>query len=186
MTTKEFISKAQSIHGSIYDYSHVDYVSLKTNVNINCPEHGDFEISPDAHIRGHKCPECERLEMITQRKIANFFDKYGHEFPISFVSIDFETLRGQPISACSVGMVKYINGEIKDCYYSLIKPPKDYEGKKGEVMTRIHGFTEDQFETERTMIDILPEMERFAENLPLVAHHAATEKSCIRGCGRFL
>jgi len=185
MSTDDFVSKAQSIHGCIYDYSHVDYINLTTKVSIICPEHGKFEITPDAHIRGHKCPECERLEMIARRKIANFFDKYGHEFPTSFVSIDFETLRGQPVSACSVGMVKYINGEIKDCYYSLIKPPKDYEGKKGEVITRIHGFTEDQFENEKTMIDILPEMEKFAANLPLVAHHATTEKLCIKDTASF-
>jgi len=185
MSTEDFISKAQSIHGNIYDYSCVDYINLKTKVSIICSEHGEFEITPDAHIRGHKCPECERLELIAKRKIANFFYKYGHEFPTSFVSIDFETLRAQPVSACSVGMVKYINGEIKDRYYSLIKPPMNYEGKKGEVLTRKHGFTEDQFEHERTMVEILPEMEQFAENLPLVAHHAATEKSCIRETASF-
>ncbi len=107
------------------------------------------------------------------------YDLDSFDFLHSFVSIDFENLFPQRVSACSVGMVKYINGEITDKYYTLIRPPFEYEGKRGPALTWIHGFTEEMFEGERTFAEILPEMEAFIEGLPLVAHNACVERACI-------
>lgn len=114
-------------------------------------------------------------ESLEQRR----YDLDRFEFPTSFVSIDFENLYPQRVSACSVGMVKYKDGEIVDKYYTLIRPPFEYEGKRGPALTWIHGFTEEMFEGERTFADILLEMETFIENLPLVAHNACVERACI-------
>lgn len=100
--------------------------------------------------------------------------------PSSFVSIDFETLYAQRVSACSVGLVKYKDGKPVDYYYSLIRPPFDYEGKTGFALTRIHGFCESDLVNERTMKSILPELEKFIGDLPLVAHNASVEKGCLR------
>ena len=96
------------------------------------------------------------------------------------MSIDFETLYAQRVSACSVGMVKYIDGKPVDHYYSLIRPPFDYEGKTGFALTRIHGFRESDLVNERTMKSIIPELEKFIGDLPLVAHNASVEKGCLR------
>ena len=100
--------------------------------------------------------------------------------PKSFVSIDFETLYAQRVSACSVGLVKYKDGKPVDHYYSLIRPPFEYEGKTGFALTRIHGFRESDLVNERTMKSILPELEKFIGDLPLVAHNASVEKGCLR------
>ena len=100
--------------------------------------------------------------------------------PDSFVSIDFETLYAQRISACSVGLVKYKDGKQVDRYYSLIRPPFEYEGKTGFALTRIHGLREEDLVSERTMKSILPEIEKFVGDLPLVAHNASVEKGCLR------
>ena len=100
--------------------------------------------------------------------------------PNSFVGIDFETLYPQRVSACSVGMVKYINGVAVDRFYSLIRPPFDYPGKCGKVLTWIHGLTEDMVKDEKTFDELLPEMEHFVDGLPLVAHNACVERACIR------
>ena len=105
--------------------------------------------------------------------------------PHSFVSIDFETLYAQRVSVCSIGMVKYKNGEIVDRYYSLIKPLLDYPSKCGVALTWVHGFTEDMLVAERTFAEILPEVEFFVEGLPLVAHNACVEKACIRDAAQY-
>lgn len=102
------------------------------------------------------------------------------ELPTSFVGIDFETLYSQRVSVCSIGMVKYKNAKIVDRYYSLIRPPFEYENKSGKALTWIHGFSEEMLAKEKTFVEILPEIESFVEGLPLVAHHANVEKSCIR------
>ena len=100
--------------------------------------------------------------------------------PSSFVSIDFETLYSQRVSACSVGMVKYKDGEITDRYYSLIRPPFDYPGKSGKELTWVHGISKEMLLNEKTFAELLPEMETFVDGLPLVAHNASVEKCCIR------
>ena len=119
-------------------------------------------------------------------------ERYGHndiqinkapqkvEIPSSFVSIDFETLYSQRVSACSIGMVKYRDGKKVDQYYSLIRPPFDYPGKSGQVLTWVHGISEDDVRNEKTFTELLPEIEAFVEGLPLVAHNASVEKCCIR------
>ena len=110
-------------------------------------------------------------------------DLDNYEFPTSFVSIDFETLYAQHVSACSVGMVKYINGVKQEkTFYSLIRPPFEYEGKRGPALTWIHGFTENSFEGQPTFDEVLPQIEEFIGGLPLVAHNACVERACIHDC----
>lgn len=97
----------------------------------------------------------------------------------NFVSIDFETFYAQRVTACSVGMVKYINSIPTDTYYSKICPPWEYEGIKGEPCTHIHGFVMQDLINERRFPIVLREMEEFIGNLPLVAHNACVERDCI-------
>lgn len=119
------------------------------------------------------------------QRIRNHRKYDAKTLPKSFVGIDFETLFPQRVSACSVGMVKYIDGEIVDRFYSLIRPPFDYPGKCGRVLTWIHGLTEEMVRDAKTFDEILPEMERFVEGLPLVAHNACVERACIRDASAF-
>lgn len=104
----------------------------------------------------------------------------SRNLPSSFVAIDFETLYSQRLSVCSVGMVKYKDGEIADRYYSFVRPPFEYEGKSGKALTWIHGITKEMVANEKTFAELLPEIEKFTGNLPLVAHNASVEKCCIR------
>ena len=58
MTTKEFIEKAKTIHGNRYDYSKVNYITSHDKVCIICPEHGEFNQSPNKHLSSRGCPRC--------------------------------------------------------------------------------------------------------------------------------
>ena len=58
MTTEEFIKRAMCINGDRYDYSFVEYKNNKTKVKLICPKHGEFMVSPNAHLRGDGCPLC--------------------------------------------------------------------------------------------------------------------------------
>ena len=120
-----------------------------------------------------------------KRRITYRPDFSQKTLPKSFVGIDFETLYPQRVSACSVGMVKYIDGEIVDRYYTLIRPPFDYPGKCGRVLTWIHGLTEEMVKDAKTFKEVLPDMERFVGGLPLVAHNACVERACIRDASAF-
>ena len=58
LTTEEFIEKSFLIHGDKYDYSLVEYRGSNEKIIIICKEHGEFEKTPNNHLRGQGCPEC--------------------------------------------------------------------------------------------------------------------------------
>ena len=124
-------------------------------------------------------PDYEECSSSFESRKSIRVDLDNVEFPDSFVSFDFENLFPQRVTACSVGMVKYKNGKIDDTFYTLIRPPFEYEGKRGPALTFIHGFTENDFEGQPTFAEVLPLMEAFIEGLPLVAHNACVERACI-------
>ena len=45
---------------------------------------------------------------------------------LDYIAIDFETANQYKNSACSVGLVRFINGKATDSCYSLIHPAKMY------------------------------------------------------------
>lgn len=57
-TTEEFINEAKLIHGNKYDYSNADYLTSKKKIKIICNRHGEFEQTPNMHLRGNGCPIC--------------------------------------------------------------------------------------------------------------------------------
>lgn len=76
-STKEFIEEAQVVHNDTYDYSKVKYVSAKKNITITCKIHGDFEQTPDSHLRGSGCSLCSRISSGLNRRgnTKNFIKK---------------------------------------------------------------------------------------------------------------
>lgn len=57
-TLEDFISKAKEVHGDLYEYSKVEYKTIKTDVEIICKKHGSFWQSPHNHYRGSGCMKC--------------------------------------------------------------------------------------------------------------------------------
>jgi len=56
--TKIFIDESNKIHNNKYDYSKVNYITNKINVDIICPKHGLFNMSPAQHKKGSGCVSC--------------------------------------------------------------------------------------------------------------------------------
>lgn len=57
-TRDEIIRDFVAIHGDRYDYTSVAYVDSKTKVDVICPEHGVFSVTPNHHSRGVGCRRC--------------------------------------------------------------------------------------------------------------------------------
>ena len=85
---KDFIDKANFIHNNKYDYSKFVYVNSKTKGIIICPIHGEFEMTPNGHLRGNGCNLCgiEQQKKKTSFTIDDFIrgarevhgDKYDY------------------------------------------------------------------------------------------------------------
>lgn len=54
----EFVRRSVLVHGDVYDYSEVEYVSQLVPVKIVCQKHGAFERQPKWHMQGSGCPAC--------------------------------------------------------------------------------------------------------------------------------
>ena len=54
----EFKQRANKIHNFMYDYSFVNFKSIKNNITIICPIHGEFEQKVKTHLLGSNCPQC--------------------------------------------------------------------------------------------------------------------------------
>ena len=72
MTPKEkFIQEAKEIYGDKFDYSKVEYKNSRTKVIIICPRCGEFNQTPEAHLKGEGCPVCNKSE----KKLKEFIEK---------------------------------------------------------------------------------------------------------------
>ena len=100
-----------------------------------------------------------------------------------FIAIDFETAIYAPHSAISVGLVRFLDFQIVDTYYSLIKPPSLYIR---EDFTEIHGLTVDD-------VKDAPDFEHLWESkiagfigkTPLAAHNASFDIGVIKAVLRW-
>lgn len=53
-----FVEKARDKHGNLYDYDRVAYVRARDKVTITCKRHGDFQQTPNHHLKGYGCVKC--------------------------------------------------------------------------------------------------------------------------------
>ena len=59
----QFIERAKKIHNDKYDYRCVKYSNTNSNVDIICPIHGVFSMTPHHHLSGEGCPKCKSSHM---------------------------------------------------------------------------------------------------------------------------
>lgn len=81
--TNEFISKAKTVHGDNYIYDNVIYDGNKSKVEIICPIHGSWLITPANHLSGYGCNKCggsfpSNTEDFIKRCINVHGDKYDY------------------------------------------------------------------------------------------------------------
>lgn len=73
-----FIEKARAVHGDRYDYDRAVYVRVHDKVIITCSKHGDFQQTPNVHLRGRGCAKCgheSRVAKKTQKAKNSFIEK---------------------------------------------------------------------------------------------------------------
>jgi hypothetical protein len=87
LTKEEFIKLAKEIHGEKYDYSLVNYNGTHVKIKIICPEHGEFEQTPNSHKRGNGCSKCKNVYNYSTDEFiekANF--KHNNKYDYSLVN----------------------------------------------------------------------------------------------------
>lgn len=78
-----FINVAMETHGDRFDYSELNFKSMKHKVNIICRIHGKFEQAAINHLHGNGCPECSKEGLREKFKMPEkeFLDRVYSNFP---------------------------------------------------------------------------------------------------------
>jgi DNA polymerase-3 subunit epsilon len=97
---------------------------------------------------------------------------------MNFIAIDFETAKYSRESACSVGLVKFLDGKAADTFYSLIRPPVLYIRPE---FTGIHGLTIEDVRDAPDFAELWKSgIRSFIGGLPLAAHNAVFDMGVLR------
>jgi hypothetical protein len=171
-----FIKKSIYVHGERYNYSLVEYINSKTKVKIICPEHGEFEQSPEKHIgRKQGCPICAGTKKITQidfilKSKEIHGDKYNYSL-CNYVNAntnvilicpehgEFKQLAKLHMSGSNCPMCYGRNKNNKDIINELTKIHDgkydysfvDYKSEKGliKIICPEHGLFEQTYNTHK-------------------------------------
>ena len=76
---EDFIKRARTKHGDKYDYSFVNYKTIKSKVAIICPTHGLFYQIAQNHLYGQGCPKCRYIKISEKiKKDTAYFIEKAH------------------------------------------------------------------------------------------------------------
>jgi hypothetical protein len=98
MSTEEFVTKCKVVHGTKYDYIHVEYVNINEFVSIICPTHGIFKQAARTHlVLKCGCPKCAhavRLGLMSIRKtsVEDFIEQSNkiHNNKFNYELVDYQ------------------------------------------------------------------------------------------------
>jgi very-short-patch-repair endonuclease len=88
LTQEEFLKKCKEIHGNNYDYSLVEYETMRKNIKIICPIHGIFEQNASKHSSGCGCPKCNNGGKSTKNEFINKSNK-KHNNKYNYSLVDY-------------------------------------------------------------------------------------------------
>lgn len=103
-TQEEFIAQAIEIHGNKYDYSKVNYINGRTKVCIICPIHGEFWVTPEAHLQGYQCKQCsvevraEKRRFTKEKFIEDAVATHGDKYDYS--KVDYKNANTKVLIIC--------------------------------------------------------------------------------------
>lgn len=102
LTTAKFIEKARLVHGDAWDYSRVNYTNSKTKVDVVCPVHGRWQVSPNQHLRtspGRGCPSCAPNQKISSSDFINRAREV-HGAKYDYSQVDFRNTSSKVTIVC--------------------------------------------------------------------------------------
>ena len=100
----------------------------------------------------------------------------------NFVAIDVETANNHRTSICAVGAVKVIDGAIAGSFYRLVRPQPNFYFR--HFTDNIHGISRAMTDDAPDFGELWPELKDFIGELPLVAHNATFDCSCLKATAR--
>ena len=187
-TNKEFITKAETVHGNKYDYSKVNYVNAHSPIWITCIKCNSsgsdnyYQMKPYYHLRGAGCHFCS-----TKRKLHKFIqrakDVHGDKYDYS--KVDYVNAHKKVIIKCKIhGQFKqmpssHCNGNgCLDCSPTKVKTTKEFIKKAKTVHDNQYDYSNTNYINARTEVIIRCKTHDFEFN-QTARNHLQGSSGCI-------
>lgn len=85
LSKREFVTRAKSVHGAVYDYKKTVYKGIRTKLTIVCRLHGKFIQDPNDHLHGAGCPKCSNnnVQLTTKEFVLKAKATHGNTYDYS-------------------------------------------------------------------------------------------------------
>ena len=93
LTQLQFIEKCIAVHKNKYDYSLAQYINQRTKLKIICREHGQYEQTPNSHLRGMGCPKCANHRGKYSKKEFVALCEKIHKKKYDYSKVEFKNLK---------------------------------------------------------------------------------------------
>jgi len=81
LSYEDFLKRARTIHGNLFNYSLLDYKGTRQRIKVACQNGHIFSIRADNHLAGGGCPKCKESSLETNMKAILIRNKihYNHQ-----------------------------------------------------------------------------------------------------------
>lgn len=138
--TENFIKQAKDKYGNLFSYDKFQYTNIRTTSIITCAKHGDFSVTPRAHMKTKfggckKCKKEKETELFKQNFISQAKSRYNNFFDYS--KFEYVNAKTKGIIVCPK------HGDFLQCpdkHLNGINPcPKcEIESKKARTKERFN------------------------------------------------
>lgn len=171
LSVSDFIKNAKKVHGNKYDYSLVEYNSSKSKVKIICPVHGEFEQTPNAHLRNGGCAKCGKQSMADKQSLTTetFIQKaikvHGHKY--IYDCVDYVSARDNVVIKCPIHgefsklPAMHLLGQgcttcaIEQRYFNLRLTNDEFIRKSSEIHNNKYDYSLTKYEKMSTKVKII-------------------------------
>ena len=171
LSVSDFIKNAKKVHGNKYDYSLVEYNSSKSKVKIICPVHGEFEQTPNAHLRNGGCAKCGKQSMADKQSLTTetFIQKaikvHGHKY--IYDCVDYVSSRDNVVIKCPIHgefsklPAMHLLGQgcttcaIEQRYFNLRLTNDEFIRKSSEIHNNKYDYSLTKYEKMSTKVKII-------------------------------
>lgn len=187
MTNAEkFIQKSKSIHGELYNYNLVNYVSAHNKVIIICKQHGNFLQSPRHHTLGSGCPKCGSI-IRASKNISNtniFIQKANiiHNNLYNYDLVEYVTAKTKVKIICKIhGIFEQTpdhhlrNRGCPKCQ-GLNKTTNNFTNEANAIHNFLYDYSLTEYITAKTKVKIICKVHGIFEQTP--DNHLHTSQGC--------
>lgn len=103
-TTSSFIEAARQIHSDTYDYSQVEFTTIRSPVEIVCKKHGPFMQDPYSHLKGAGCARCRAVTTV-EDAIEKFNEVHSSKY-------DYRNFTTWTKSTAKIAIICPLHGEF--------------------------------------------------------------------------